>query len=201
MAKKLNKNRIRNSWLIGLFLLITVIFSRSMFADETVTHEIMDLSGYVLVTICAIGRVYTSAFLGGFKNQALITYGPFSVVRNPLYFFSLLGFFGISLMSTHISVIIVTVVGFGFIYSGLIRREERFLIEKFGAEYKKYMKKVPRILPNPKLYSCPQEISMQPTYLNRAALDAVWWFVPLPFMELLEYLANAGYLHASLLVI
>lgn len=201
MAKALNKNRIRNSWLIGLFLLVVVIFSRSQFADETVAHELMDLGGYVLVTICAIGRVYTSAFLGGYKNQNLMTYGPFSVVRNPLYFFSLLGFLGISLMSTHISVILVTVVGFGLIYSGLIQREERFLLEKFGDEYRSYMQRVPRILPNPRLYFCPEEIPMRPSYLNKAALDAVWWFVALPFMELLEYLAEMGYLHPPLIII
>ena len=191
MAKSLNKTRMHDTRILMGLTLLTGIFCKTMFPDETLAHESMDLMGYVLVTVCAVGRIYTTAFIGGIKNAQLITWGPYSVCRNPLYFFSLLGAAGIGLMSTSLLAFCIIFFGFLVIYWKLIEREEEFLQERFGEDFTSYKTNVPKILPDFSRYSCPEEIPLQPKFLNRAVSDAVWWFVPLPLFELAEVLQEA----------
>jgi protein-S-isoprenylcysteine O-methyltransferase Ste14 len=51
-------------------------------------HEPFEYVGYALVIVCVVGRIWCSAYVGGYKNTKLIDTGPFSIVRNPLYVFS-----------------------------------------------------------------------------------------------------------------
>lgn len=194
MAQSLNKSRMLNSKiaLLGAFFLI--LFSRQFWENETPLHEFLDYGGYFLVALCALGRVYTTAFLGGFKNEDLITYGPFSIVRNPLYFFSLIGITGIALISNHLVVIIGLPLFFIILYYFLIQREEAFLEQVFGENYRAYKARVPRFVPNVSLYEAPETVQMSPRYINKALKDALWWFAPFPFIELVEYLQETNML-------
>jgi hypothetical protein len=86
MARSLNGNRIRDTRIALILCFSLVILTKQLFSVHTALHEIFDILGYLLVAACAIGRVYCTAFLGGHKNTALITYGPFSISRNPTLF-------------------------------------------------------------------------------------------------------------------
>ncbi len=191
MAKALNKSRIRDSKIILFATFLLIFLAKSIVSSETALHEAVEYIGYFLIAICALGRVYSTAFLGGHKNQSLIIYGAFSVVRNPLYFFSLLGMTGIAFISGYITFIIVIPVFFITMYHFLIRREEEFLLQEFGEAYQKYQKQVPRLLPNLKLYNAPQSIDVRPEYLNKAFRDAIWWFAAFPLLELAESLQES----------
>ncbi len=187
MAAELNLTRIRDSKIIALVSIVIIFLTKQMYAPETAEHLVIDYLGYFLISFCALGRVYTTAFLGGHKNAELITYGPFSVVRNPLYFFSLLGVTGIAMVTMHTLVWLFAPVAFIFLYHFLIGREEKFLSGKFGQVYEDYKKRVPRLLPNPALYVAPETVPMVPKYLKNALFDAIWWFVPFPVLEILEH--------------
>lgn len=195
MAKSLNKTRMHDTRILMGLTLLTGIFCKTMFPDETLAHESMDLMGYVLVTVCAVGRIYTTAFIGGIKNAQLITWGPYSVCRNPLYFFSLLGAAGIGLMSTSLLAFGIIFFGFLTIYWKLIEREEEFLQTRFGQSFDDYKASVPKLLPDFSKYACPAEIPLQPKFLNRAVADAIWWFVPLPLFEIAEVLQETNIIH------
>lgn len=192
MAKDLNKQRMRDTRALMASTIFVGIFCKTAFSDDEIWHESLELAGYVLITICAIGRIYSTAFIGGLKNENLITWGPYSLCRNPLYFFSLLGAAGIGLMSTSLLAFIIIFAGFTFIYIGLIRREEEFLKEKFGKTFEEYAQKTPRLLPSFKNYTCPAELAFQPKYLTKSVFDAIWWFVPYPLFEMADYLKETG---------
>ena len=192
MAKNLNKARMRQSRYLLLIVLAIVFFTRALIPIETPIHHGLDFLGYLFVAVCALGRLYSTAFLGGFKNDTLITYGAFSVVRNPLYFFSLVGMTGIALMSGYLIIIIIMPLFFAVLYHYLIQREEVFLLEKFGHAYANYMKSTPRLFPNLKLYNAPEKIETVPKYLNKAFKDAIWWFAAFPLFELAEYFQTSG---------
>lgn len=183
---------MRDTKILIALTILAGVFTKSLFSDDTFEHELLEFIGYILVTVCAVGRIYCTAFIGGIKNEKLIMVGPYSMHRNPLYFYSLLGAVGIGIMSTHLSAFLVIFAGFYFIYQGLINREEEFLKEKFGAEFEDYKKRVPKLVPNPKLYTCPDELLFQPKFLSKAVFDAIWWFVPYMLFELADALMEAG---------
>lgn len=187
MAAELNLTRIRDSKIIAIVSIILIFASKQIYPPDNAVHLVLDYVGYFLISFCALGRVYATAFLGGHKNAELVTYGPFSVVRNPLYFFSLLGVFGIALVTMHAPVMIFVPLAFTVLYYFLILREEKFLSGKFGQAYADYKKRVPRLIPNPRLYHAPETVAMVPKYLNNALFDAIWWFVPFPVLEILEH--------------
>jgi len=200
MAKALNKDRVRDSRIIAAATVVLFLFSSTLIPVESMAHESFEYAGYFLVTICALGRVYTSAFLGGYKNEQLITYGPFSIVRNPLYFFSLVGIAGLSMMTSHLLFMVFNPVLFYTMYTRLIKREEGFLLEKFGSPYRDYLAAVPRLMPRFSLYHAPEEIHVQPHFVNKALMDAIWWFVPYPLFELIELLHEKDILPTLLLI-
>jgi protein-S-isoprenylcysteine O-methyltransferase Ste14 len=186
MAKFLNKNRMAASRFLIVAAIILVLFTRQITESETLVHEILDSVGYILIVFCGMGRLYSTAYLGGQKNKRLITYGPFSIVRNPLYVFSWFGFTGIALFSNNLPVILLVPVGFLILYTTLVKREEGFLAEAFGPEYVEYCARVPRFIPRFSNFNQPAEITLTAHTFLKGLLDNVWWFAaPLAF-ELLE---------------
>jgi hypothetical protein len=69
---------------------------------------------------------------------------------------------------------IVLPVFFIALYHFLITREEAFLAEEFGEEYKAYMRAVPRLLPRLSLYKAPELVEVNPKFLAKSFKDAVW---------------------------
>lgn len=200
MAKSLNKSRMQNSRIVIAGALAVVLFTSALIPPEMALHETLDYLGAILLAVCGLGRVYATAFLGGHKNETLITHGAFSVVRNPLYFFSLLGMTGIALVSGHIVLMVIIPVFFLVLYHYLIKREESFLLEKFGQTYADYMKSTPRLFPNINLYRAPDTVEMVPKYLNKAFKDAIWWFAVFPIFEFIEYLHRSAYIKPLFMV-
>ncbi len=192
MAKNLNKSRIRDSKFLIILVLLIAFLTKALVGYETVLHEAIEFIGYFLIAVCALGRLYSSAFLGGYKNNALITHGAFSIVRNPLYFFSLLGMTGVAFISGHIIVMIALPLIFLVMYHFLISREEAFLREAFGKKYETYVKSTPRLIPNFKLYHAPEKVEIVPKFLSKAFFDSLWWFSAFPIYEVAEILQEKG---------
>ena len=190
MAKDLNKARMRNSrravWLVAALYLV----SDSWIPDDTPPHERLEYLGYFLTLVCAFGRVYSTAFLGGRKNQSLMTDGPFSVVRNPLYVFSLIGIVGVGLESARITILAPLLIMHIISYNFLVRREEVRLLENFGDAYHAYCARVKRFMPNFKHYTQPEEITVRPSLLLIAVRDAWIWLLPYPIFELIDWLRD-----------
>lgn len=195
MAKALNRTRIRDTRIILALCFALVLLTKQLIHDDTPLHEICELIGNLLIAVCVIGRIYATAFLGGHKNATLITYGPFSVTRNPLYFFSFIGACGIALMSNHLVLLILLPALYCAVFFSVIRREERFLIEEFGDEYVQYCKTTPRFFPRLSLYNAPESVPMVPRFLLKSLKDAALWFLALPFFELVEWLHEMHYIN------
>ena len=54
--------------------------------NEKVTFFLF-LAGMILVGIASLGRMWCSLYIAGYKDDKLVTDGPYSLCRNPLYFF------------------------------------------------------------------------------------------------------------------
>jgi protein-S-isoprenylcysteine O-methyltransferase Ste14 len=193
MATALNLNRKRDTRRGVLLFLAVVLIAEPRFAPlESFLNSIQEIVGGLLIAAAAIGRIYTTAFIGGHKNETLVTYGPFSICRNPLYFFSFIGALGVGIISHYLLFMIALPLLFCRIYFALIAREEVFLREQFGATYDVYCARVPRFFPRLSLYQAPDTVIMKPEFLNKALRDSLLWFLAIPFMELVEYIHTYG---------
>ncbi len=79
-------------------------------------------------------------------TKSLITKGPFSLSRNPIYLAMLIGLFSfIFILNTYWLVIFFPIV-YLLLLLGVIKREENYLQRKFGEKFRQYRLKVPRWL-------------------------------------------------------
>ena len=85
----------------------------------------------------------------------LVTTGPYSYVRNPLYLGNFLLSFGICLVANVYWLVAVLIVGYFSQYLPIIALEEAYLLESCGAIYRAYREAVPRLLPHLRPYSHP----------------------------------------------
>ncbi len=103
-----------------------------------------------LVRGLTIGLVY---IIRGGKNrriyaEGLVTDGLFGHCRNPMYVGNILLIVGMSLLSNSLFAVSIMPVLFIFIYQAIVRAEEAFLEDKFGAGYRAYCGQVNRWWPN-----------------------------------------------------
>jgi protein-S-isoprenylcysteine O-methyltransferase Ste14 len=94
------KYRIGISRIFVVALALVIAFSKSAWESESpFLTAILFMIGCVLVGIASLGRLWCSLYIAGYKTDVLVTEGPYSMCRNPLYFFSLLGAVGVGLAS------------------------------------------------------------------------------------------------------
>lgn len=193
---KLQKQRRMHSWWFVLVLVPLVLFSMSFMQEGTWEEELMEAVGFCFIVICVMGRSYCSLFIGGIKNKTVVRQGPFSVVRNPLYVFSFLGIIGIGIQSMRLSILALLVMAFVMYYRVTVRKEEAFLTHKFGEDYERYLKEVPRWIPRFKLWQEPEEVMVRPHFVRQTMLDALIFFLPALGFEFIAMAQASGLIPA-----
>jgi protein-S-isoprenylcysteine O-methyltransferase Ste14 len=84
---------------------------------------------------------------GTFREKPhVIRQGVFGVIRHPLYLSEVLLYLGLFLLNTSLASLAVIVVVFAFLHY-ISRYEEKVLLERYGDEYRQYMKDVPMYFP------------------------------------------------------
>ena len=87
--------------LIGSVALACVTGTR--WAPHSPTSMALECLGLAMLLFGAFGRVWCAVHIAGRKNKDLVAVGPFSTMRNPLYFFSMFAFTGAGLCFDSIS--------------------------------------------------------------------------------------------------
>jgi hypothetical protein len=146
------------------------------------------------VLVCFLGRLWSILYVGGRKNDELVVSGPFSMTRNPLYFFSTVGAVGIGLMFG--SVLAGAMLGLAsfLVFRFTARREAEFLAGRFGDAYKTYAARTPRFWPNPMLYRDQDQWLFSTSALRSTFRDGLYFLAVFPLIEAVEYLRMAGML-------
>ncbi len=84
------------------------------------------------------------------KRETLVTSGPYHYVRNPIYLGAFTFIVAQALVASNWLNLLPVLALITIIYSQ-ISKEELMLIDKFGDEYREYMKRTPRLIPKPQL--------------------------------------------------
>lgn len=109
--------------------------------------------GLLIIAAGILLRIWASGHLK--KEQILTTGGPYRVIRNPLYFGSLLVALGFFFITHSYWILLLTAVYFAISYVPVIRYEEKVLSEKFPGLYSEYSQKVPAFFPTFKPWKYP----------------------------------------------
>lgn len=102
-----------------------------------------------LARMLTIGLVY---IVRGGRNRriyadGLVTDGLFSHCRNPMYVGNILLIIGMSILSNSLFAVVVMIPLFIFIYQAIVRAEEDYLRNSYGAGFDVYCAKVNRWIP------------------------------------------------------
>ena len=110
--------------------------------------------GVVLGILCTVGIYWLFSSIGSGitptsatrKEHKLVTSGPYRWVRHPLYTFGSAMFVAFGLMADNWFIALLGILAF-LAMASRTPKEEANLIEKFGDEYREYMKHTGRYLP------------------------------------------------------
>ncbi|MBK7254880.1 MAG: isoprenylcysteine carboxylmethyltransferase family protein [Ignavibacteria bacterium] len=124
------------------------------------------VAGFLIALTGELIRIWSVSFAGsetrttsGVGGTYLVTQGPYSVVRNPLYIGNILLYVGIGIMSMSLFpyLQLFALCFFIFQYYCIILAEEEFLQTKFGDLFSVYKKCVNRFLPS--INKLPSEVT------------------------------------------
>lgn len=144
----------RKIFLVIVFMLCGLMFAMAdaSHANGTPAHETLQWTGLVAIIICIFGRTWTSLYIAGRKKNKLVMDGPYSITRNPLYFFSTLGAAGAAAQLGSVTTVIIIGLLVWMIFYLEIRHEEHELAADYGQEYKAYKSSVPQFIPKLRLW-------------------------------------------------
>lgn len=182
---RLEQLRLPLTWLLMPAWLLFMIATRPE-GFQTVPYEVLEMGGMLLIFAAVLGRLWCSLYISGRKDKELCTTGPYSLSRNPLYFFSLLGLAGVCLASQNVILLIVSVCAFFGYYSMVIASEEKRLRELFPVEFDRYVARTPAFLPSFKRPLSEEKVLVNARAFLRAMIDAGWFLVAIIGLELLE---------------
>ncbi len=185
-----SKVRIIHTRLFALLIFLLLMASGNRI-ESGLRQSIIDFTGLACVIVGSFGRVWSSIYISGRKTSTLVELGPYSVTRNPLYLFSLIGIAGLGLASGSLLMIALLTLSFGLYYPFVIRCEEAGMKALHGQEFQSYMERVPRFLPNMSLYSEPDTCTVKTKQLRRALLDASYFIWIYGAVQLIQKLHEA----------
>lgn len=188
------RRRVLIPKLLFLPVLGLALVSHHTWYEEGMMNLALEVSAFTLVAIAAVGRIWVSAYVSGRKNKELVVEGPYSIVRNPLYLFSMLGFIGAGLAFEQLTFAALFVLLFMATHLPTIFMEEQFLHEKFGQQFDDYVRTVPRLLPRSWRFRGPSECTFNSSAYSRAAMDSGL----IMSMFLLAHVIEWGHLHEVL---
>jgi protein-S-isoprenylcysteine O-methyltransferase Ste14 len=191
LRQKARKRRIR---LMAMLLVPPVLFISSAWQDEELVGRWIETVGTMLIVIAIIGRTWCTLYIGGRKRKELVRTGPYSIVRHPLYLFSLIALAGVGAQTGSIIVALLALVAMGWPLAAVARQEEKVLDELFGAEHAAYVRDVPALIPNPKLWSDVETLEVRPAFVGRTFLEASLMLIAIPIVELVHALQARGVL-------
>ena len=155
---------------LRLVALFAIVVALVYFARPTVISVAV---GFVFVAMGETVRFWSAGLL--LKTKELMTAGPYSYTRNPLYLGRLLILTGVVIMVNLPNYLswAALVVGWAFFLFGYMRRKERVeparLREEHGEVYDRYYAAVPALFPtfHAYEYATPAKWSMERMLRNR----------------------------------
>ncbi len=156
-------------------------------------HDSVEAVGLAMIVICVVGRAWCSLYIGGRKKAEIVTLGPYSLCRNPLYLFSFIGAFGMGAQTGSVVMALVFLVIAVAVFYVTVRQEEVWLTTTFGDEYRAYCAHTPRFWPRFSKWTDTDTIEVRPVFFLTTLRDGLAFFLAIPIFEALEHAQAVGW--------
>lgn len=150
--------------------------------------------GYALVGVAVAGRAWTAIYLVANKQHHLVTSGPYSMCRNPLYFFTFVGLIGIALAAGSLVLAGLIGVWFALFYPLVIRKEEAKLAHLHGGAFTTYRQSTPPFFPRLTRLREAASCRVEPARVRANSIDYVWMIWGLGLVQIFAFLHQGGML-------
>lgn len=185
--------------LVGILLCVGfLLVGTSTWPGGTLVHEVIEWIGIALIIVAIVGRTWCAIYIGGRKAQVLTDTGPYSISRNPLYAFSILGAVGAGAQFGSIVMAVLGGLMALFVFLLVVRKEEQALIKLLGPAYQSYLERVPRFVPDFSQWRDVETLTVRPSLIVMTFFDALVFSLALPLAEGAEFLHEQGVLPSLL---
>jgi protein-S-isoprenylcysteine O-methyltransferase Ste14 len=178
--------------LAALLVSPALLFTTGVFEPGSWQREALEGAGVLLVFIAILGRAWSTLYIGGRKIDHLVTSGPYSVTRNPLYLFSFAAAAGLGAQTGSITVALFLALVTYAIFWPVVQREEAILFQIHGESFENYLKAVPRFAPRWRLWKDAPRLEIDPGRLRQTVLDGLIMLAVIPLIR------GIGWLRASI---
>jgi protein-S-isoprenylcysteine O-methyltransferase Ste14 len=175
--------------IIGIAL---VVIADSRWPGDHPLHESIEWGGIACIVIAIVGRTWCTLYIGGRKTRTLVTDGPYSVSRNPLYVFSIIGGAGVGAQIGSVVLAVVAAAMAWFVFLLVALKEEEGMTATFGETYRRYVERVPRFIPRWRLWHDVEVLEIRPRAVLLTFVDACVFLVAIPIAEGFEFLHQIG---------
>jgi protein-S-isoprenylcysteine O-methyltransferase Ste14 len=180
---------------LGLLVMLATLGVLFLFGSsrwQSPGEEVIEWVGMAMIFVCVCGRTWCSLYIGGRKISELVTAGPFSISRNPLYLFSIIGAVGVGAQFGALSVAALAGILAWAVHLLVVVQEERLLTVEHGDAYRAYLAAVPRFLPRFAMWRDVDMLNVSPRVVRRTFLDACIFLAAIPVAEMLDLLHRLG---------
>jgi protein-S-isoprenylcysteine O-methyltransferase Ste14 len=182
---------------VGLLFLIV---GESSWPNGEKEHETIEWIGLVLIIVAIFGRTWCSIYFGDQKRAALMVLGPYSVCRNPLYAFTIIGGVGVGAQVGSAIVALICGAIAWVVLQRIVRQEEAFLLGRHGEPYIRYCERVPRFIPKLSLWQDADTVEVWPQAIAATFVESALYLLAIPAAEAIEYLHDSGALPVLLVL-
>lgn len=194
------KQRKRVLWLTGFVAFILLLTVRPVWNPAGEIQDILVTIGSALLILAILGRCWCSLYIAGRKKTELVDLGPYSLCRNPLYLFNVMGATGLGLLTGSIA-LAVFFTGIAFwVFDHVIRQEETYLDQVFGPAFQLYCKRTPRWLPKHTVWKDEEKLLTRPRLLLITLRDSSCLLLFWPLAELINLAHTTGFLPGLILL-
>lgn len=179
---------------VTVFWLLAASVIESRWGEHSLFGIVLLAIGFLLTGIGVLGRVWCLSYIAGRKTEELVTHGPYSLCRNPLYFFSLTGAIGVGLGTGTLTFPILVMLGFAAYYPAVMKSESQRLREEHHDAYDAYLKSTPALWPAVSKFRDIEAITINSKPFRRGTFDTFWFFGALALMHIFAELHHIEFL-------
>ena len=131
-----------------VWFLDTFVYEYTTKLNEIIPNAVRTPVGIIILIVAGYLAISTLRIV--FKEvrdvPEVIRKGAYNYCRHPMYLSEILLYTGLLFISMSLAAFIVLLLGIGFLYF-ICRYEERLLLDRFGDDYRQYMREVPMWIP------------------------------------------------------